>query len=63
MDRLRAGMAVVGLTETSCSQKRFKEEGLDLVIDLARRLPCYRLVHSDVPLAVAAIEEAFEAAA
>ena len=59
MERLRPGPAVVALMGSSCSQAQFKVEGLDLVIDLARRLPCYSLVHSDPDEAVAAIEDAF----
>ncbi len=59
MERLRPGLAVMALMDAACSQKRFKEAGLDLVIDLARRLPCYRLDYCDAGEAVAAIEEAF----
>ncbi len=44
--------------ECYCSQRQFKVAGLDLVIDLARRLPCYRLVFSDLDDAIERIGDA-----
>ena len=55
--RLRPGRAAMGLLEASCSQGRHKEAGLDFVLDLARRLPCYRLTYSELDAAVAAVSE------
>jgi hypothetical protein len=60
MEPIRAGLAVIALMESSCSQPQFKVAGLDLVIDLALRLPCYRLDFSDLDAAVALIEDAFD---
>lgn len=62
IERIRPGPAVIALMESSCSQARFKVAGLDLIIDLARRLPCYRLVFSDLGEAVAEVENAFRQA-
>jgi len=59
LEELRPGPAVLALMEASCSQARFKVRGLDLVVDLARRLPCHRLVYSDLSAALDRIEEAF----
>lgn len=56
-ERLRPGLAAMGLLESSCSQHRLKEAGLDFVLDLARRLPCYRLTYSDLGEAVTAVSE------
>ena len=61
LERLRAGPAVMALMRSSCSQPRFKVEGLDFVIDLARRTPCYRLTYSDAREAASAIEDLFAA--
>jgi hypothetical protein len=58
--RVPTGPAVLALMEASCSQPRFKEAGLDLVIDLARRIPCYELRFSNLWEAVERIETAFE---
>jgi hypothetical protein len=60
MRRLEAGPAVLALMQASCSQPRFKVAGLDFVIDLARRTPCYQLRFSDLWQAVERIEAAFE---
>ncbi len=56
-ERLRPALAAMGLLESSCSQPRLKEAGLDFVLDLARRLPCYRLSYSDLNEAVTAVSE------
>ncbi len=53
--RLRPGPAAMRLLEASCSQHRFKETGLDFVLDLAERLPCYELTYSDLDQAVAMV--------
>jgi hypothetical protein len=60
MRRLETGPAVLSLMQASCSQSRFKEAGLDLVIDLARRTPCHQLRFSNLREAVDRIETAFE---
>jgi hypothetical protein len=60
MLRLGTGPAVLALMHASCSQRRFKAAGLDLVIDLARRLPCYELRFSKLWEAVDRIETVFE---
>lgn len=62
LERLRPGPAVLALMEASCSQRRFKVAGLDLVIDLARRVPCFRLYFSDLATAIDKIGRAFAAA-
>lgn len=59
MERLERGPALLALMEVSCSQHRFKVAGLDFVIDLVSRLPCYRLTFGHLVSAVDAIEEAF----
>jgi hypothetical protein len=60
MRRLNTGRAVLALMQASCSQPRFKVDGLDFVIALARRVPCYELVFSDLGHAVEQIEIACE---
>ena len=61
LERLRAGPAVMALMESSCSQPRFKVKGLDFVIDLARRTPCYRLTYSNAREAAGTIKDLFTA--
>ncbi len=56
-ERLRAGPAVLALFEAASSQPYFKTAGLDLIIGLAKKLPCYRLIYSDLLTAVNSIEE------
>lgn len=54
-----AGEAVFALMESSCSQPRLKERGLDWVIGIVDRVPAYRLVSSNLVEALQAIEEVF----
>jgi len=54
--RLTTGPAVLALMKSSCSQARFKVAGLDFVIELARRTPCYELRFSDLWRAIDLIE-------
>lgn len=59
LEPLRPGQTVMALMKTSCSQSRFKVTGFDFVMELARRLPCFRLRYSDAHEAAAVVEEAF----
>lgn len=54
---LRKSDAVVALYEASCSQRRWKVAGLDYVIDLAERLPCFRLTYSNMRDAAQRIDQ------
>jgi hypothetical protein len=58
MERLRPGPALMVLMGASCSQPRFKVEGLDWVIAMARSVPCFELHFSDFREAVDRIEAA-----
>ena len=62
LERLVTGPAMLALMKASCSQPRFKVAGLDFVIDLARRIPCYHLVFSDPWEAASRIAAAFNGA-
>jgi len=62
LERLTPGSAVEVLVDAFCCLSRFKETGLDLLIDLARRVPCYLLPFSDLDSALDAIEDAFDRA-
>ena len=59
LHRLRPAAAVVALFEASCSQRRWKVAGLDLLIELATSVPCFELRYSDMHDAAAAIEKTF----
>lgn len=59
IERMRPGPTVMALLEASCAQPRFKVRGIDLVIDLARRTPSFRLEYGDLETAVDAIERTF----
>ena len=56
---LRPAAAVMALYEASCSQPRWKEAGLDFVIDLATSVACFELTYSNMHAAAAAIEKTF----
>jgi hypothetical protein len=60
LEHLRPASAVVMLMDVSCSRRRFGARGLDLVIDLVRRLPCYRLTYSDARDAARVIDGLFD---
>lgn len=55
-ERLRPGLAAMGLLESSCSQQKLKEVGLDWVLDVAGRVPCYRLTYSNLDEAVSKVD-------
>jgi len=56
---LRPAAAVMALYQASCSQPRWKLAGLDFVIDLATRVPCFELTYSDMHEAARAIDGTF----
>ena len=52
--------ALVALMQSSCSQVVHKVAGLDWVIALVQRVPCYELTFSDLGAALDCLEETFE---
>jgi hypothetical protein len=56
---VRPAAAVMALYEASCSQQRWKGAGLDFVIDLATRIPCFELAYSNMHDAARLIENKF----
>jgi hypothetical protein len=60
IERLRSGAALVALMQSSCSQPAHKAAGLDRVLALVRRVPCYELTFSDLGEALARLEATFD---
>lgn len=59
LERLPPGSSLAGLMETSCSQRRFKVAGMDFLLGIARKVPCYALTFSDLDWALDQIERLF----
>ncbi len=59
LERLSTGDAVMHLLNCSCTHLRLQEQALDWLIDLARRIPMYRLHFPDLAAAVRATRRAW----
>ena len=60
LERLKKGAALVALMQSSCSQPVHKVAGLDWVIALVERVPCYELHFSALEEALSTVIDAFE---
>jgi hypothetical protein len=59
-ERMTPGPAALALMGSFCSPPRMKAAGIDSVINIATRVPCYRLKFTNLNGALGAIERLFD---